>query len=314
MKKLNYEHPVGLHIELTGKCNLQCHHCYNSSGEVGKFDISDNDWLKFFDDFLNEYAVSDINISGGEPLIRKKLLLQIVQKISSKNKLTRIRLMTNGYFVNEKFIKEISRYSDNIVFQISLDGANKISHERVRIVDGCWEKAIDACLLVINKGYKLQIASTVTKGNIHEIKELFELSTIIGANSIGIGSAVHLGRGIADEANLILNDVEQQRVLRILKNLKEEYKQFIDVNLTATLSNVYEKYEGISQDWMIVSHRGDVKVDSRLPFLVGNVRDKNSSELWTLVKEKYKSKLITEKVAKAIENKSIISNVEGVRL
>ena len=39
MKIKKYDYPIGLQIELTGRCNLKCHHCYNSSGEAGILDL-----------------------------------------------------------------------------------------------------------------------------------------------------------------------------------------------------------------------------------------------------------------------------------
>lgn len=47
MKKIKYDNPIGAQIELTGRCNLKCHHCYNSSGDFGRFDIKDDAWLSF---------------------------------------------------------------------------------------------------------------------------------------------------------------------------------------------------------------------------------------------------------------------------
>ncbi|GAB2022682.1 hypothetical protein RyT2_17560 [Pseudolactococcus yaeyamensis] len=314
MKKIAFEKPIGLQIEITGKCNLVCKHCYNSSGDIGKYDISDQVWIKFFEDFLTQYSVSNINISGGEPLLRKKVLLSIIEKIQQNNKLTKVVIMTNGYFITDKFLKELQQFQNPIEFQVSLDGANKASHEIVRIVEGSWEKSIDACINIVNHGFKLGIASTVTTQNILEIEDLFELSVAIGAHSLTIGPAVKLGRSIVDSNHLILNDESEKNVRKKLNSLKNVYDDFLNIIVTSSVLFAYKNYSEIEPDWFLVNHRGGVKIDSCLPYIVGNITTELSVNLWQTVLTKYRDVTFKEIIKNALKTDTIISNIYEVSL
>ncbi|HWQ63658.1 MAG TPA: radical SAM protein [Methanospirillum sp.] len=59
---------------LTGRCNLSCQHCYNSSGPDLEADteLSTKEALSFIDDCA-ELSVPVILFSGGEPLLRPDL-------------------------------------------------------------------------------------------------------------------------------------------------------------------------------------------------------------------------------------------------
>ncbi|WP_269760105.1 radical SAM protein [Streptococcus dysgalactiae] len=314
MKKIKYDNPIGLQVELTGRCNLKCHHCYNSSGDFGRFDVTDDSWIEFFEELNKKYSLPTVNITGGEPLLRRKLLFKILEIFSEYNPSTRVRIMTNGYYLNQSFLDVLSQYNNPIDFQISLDGADKSEHQAVRIVKYSWEKAIDACLMVVNSGYRLQIASTITSANYEKIERLFKLALLVGADSLGIGSALPLGRGIQDKKGLILSADTRNEVANRLKNLKRDYTPFLDINLTSSLSEVYQKYSELEQDWLIIDHRGNVKIDTRLPYVVGNIQSLSIENLWRLVQQKYVDPMIMTEISKALSDNTIISNVERIMI
>ena len=314
MKKIRYDNPIGVQVELTGRCNLKCHHCYNSSGDFGRFDVTDDGWLTFFEELNKKYSFPTVNITGGEPLLRKELLFKILRLFSKYNPSTRVRIMTNGYYLDKVFLDTLSQFDNPIDFQISLDGADKFEHQAVRIVKYSWEKAIDACLMVVNSGYELQMASTITSANYEKIERLFKLAILVGANSLGIGSALPLGRGIQDKKGLILSADIRNEVAHKLKELKKDYGSFLDINLTSSLDEVYNKYSNLTQDWLIVDHRGNVKIDTRLPYVVGNIMSLSIEELWMLVQQKYTDSVVVTEISKALSENTIISNVERVLL
>ena len=314
MKKLKYDNPVGIQVELTGKCNLKCYHCYNSSGEAGKFDLDDSQWISFVNEIVEQYTLPNINITGGEPLLRRELLFKILKIFSEKSSVTTIRIMTNGYLLNEEFLESISSIRNNIEFQISLDGANKDEHQEVRRVPKSWEKAIDSCLLLVNSGYKVQLASCVTTHNCRNIESLFKLAVLLGVDSIGIGCALPLGRGIEDKRHIILKDKQRQEIFPALLSFKKKYDRFIHVNLTSSMKEVYRQYSDVEQDWLIIDFMGNVKLDTRLPYIVGNIMEGTIRENWKLVQEKYLESEVVNNIIESLDNGSIISNRERIRV
>ena len=65
-----------LFIEVTSRCNAHCEHCGSSCGDkVDTEEISGDLLKKVLLDISNKYNTEDIllNITGGEPLLRKDL-------------------------------------------------------------------------------------------------------------------------------------------------------------------------------------------------------------------------------------------------
>ncbi|MGX2996135.1 radical SAM protein [Streptomyces sp. JNUCC 64] len=58
-----------LWLDLTRKCQLECTHCYNSSGPTGKHgDMARSDWLHSIDQAVKN-GVTGIQLIGGEPMM-----------------------------------------------------------------------------------------------------------------------------------------------------------------------------------------------------------------------------------------------------
>lgn len=136
-----------VYIAITNRCNLNCIHC------TAKSNIDEIDTLS-----LKEiYAIIDqicdvnpriINITGGEPLIRKDIL-QILNYIRNKYS-GYIVLSTNGILINKNNIDFIISNVDEV--SISLDGYNQESVEKIR-GKGVYTKVIDTIELLHKKRF-----------------------------------------------------------------------------------------------------------------------------------------------------------------
>ena len=70
-----------LQFHITGKCNLRCKHCYRTEGDVEKLSFDDiknvieqyKVLLKKYNEFHKIKRKGHINITGGEPFIRKDI-------------------------------------------------------------------------------------------------------------------------------------------------------------------------------------------------------------------------------------------------
>ena len=73
-----YEKPIlkDLFLEVTSRCNAKCEHCGSSCGDkIISDEISAEDLKKILFEIAQHYDAHDIllNVTGGEPLIRKDL-------------------------------------------------------------------------------------------------------------------------------------------------------------------------------------------------------------------------------------------------
>ncbi len=83
-------------IQLTNKCNLNCRHCGSESSPKGKNGPS-IEWLcNLIDAITEKTSIETLMITGGEPFLRYKDLLVMIEKGANKN--LGIEVVTNGYW------------------------------------------------------------------------------------------------------------------------------------------------------------------------------------------------------------------------
>ncbi len=89
-----------LYWRITNQCNLQCRHCCYKCGPNGK-SVSVKNAKKIIDNFPKE--IKAIEITGGEPMIVRPLLEEVLGYIQSKKlKDLKVMLQTNGFWVKDE--------------------------------------------------------------------------------------------------------------------------------------------------------------------------------------------------------------------
>lgn len=175
--------------DLTNRCNLACKHCVVSGGERDTKDLSLNTCLRFVDEAA-EFGVTQLILSGGEPLMRKDFFI-IAERAVEKN--LQIQLASNATLVT---IRIASRLLELGAFvQVSLDGYNEETHDGFRGINGAWTKTIKGLENLIAVGVPVVLACVVNRLNINEIPKLYEFAAQLGADTFRIMPFVPFGRG-----------------------------------------------------------------------------------------------------------------------
>ena len=90
-----------VHWSITGKCNYRCRHCFMSA-PTAKYGELDTGVILDIIDQMADCGITNINLTGGEPLIRADFL-QIVDKLLEKK--IRIRqIYSNGSLIDEELL------------------------------------------------------------------------------------------------------------------------------------------------------------------------------------------------------------------
>jgi hypothetical protein len=110
------------------ECNMSCRHCYtyervaNDRSRVGK------DALLAMMDECRRLGTEVFYLTGGEPLLRRDLF----DLIEGATHRSRAILFTNGTLVTPEWAKQLSRYSERLVVQVSLEGPDEESNAVLR--------------------------------------------------------------------------------------------------------------------------------------------------------------------------------------
>ena len=124
--------PICLTWELTYACNLACVHCLSSSGRRDPRELTTAQAKRVLDE-LRDLQVFYVNIGGGEPMVRRDFFEIIEHAVAPPSGAGRIgvKFSTNGYFIDADTARRLAAL-DYLDIQISLDGADSTTNDRVR--------------------------------------------------------------------------------------------------------------------------------------------------------------------------------------
>jgi MoaA/NifB/PqqE/SkfB family radical SAM enzyme len=157
--------PLFASYNVTGRCNMRCAFC-----EWWKNDIPELPTNKALAaiDAVCSLGVPFFDLSGGEPLLRKDLIV-LAKRVASHGCL--VSMNTNGTLLNENRVGEVADVFDTVV--VSLDGPREV-HDRIRGVPGTYDKAIEAILLLKANGVRTGVNSVTTPWNIDILPQFIE--------------------------------------------------------------------------------------------------------------------------------------------
>ncbi len=96
--------PLLCYLYTEWQCNIDCHYCFQYNNDLSGMDLetakSSVDWLK-------SIGCRVLSLMGGEPLLRKDFVLEII-RYGAENGFF-MYLPTNGYLMDRDFIDEVGR-------------------------------------------------------------------------------------------------------------------------------------------------------------------------------------------------------------
>lgn len=169
-------------IHLNYSCNLRCSYCYqdNISNKISMSNKSQNEIICFIEKVILETSPLLINITfiGGEPLLYKENLINILSEIKNYIKNNNIKIfttvVTNGTLLTSNLITELDKLGVDL-YQITLDGPKKI-HDKFRFYsdgNGSYEiilKNLKDINSICNN--KICINCNISSENVSSIEEL----------------------------------------------------------------------------------------------------------------------------------------------
>ncbi|MCM0753686.1 heme b synthase [Desulfovibrio aminophilus] len=282
--------------EVTRSCNLACKHCRaEAHPEPYEGELSTAEAKALIDTFP-EAGSPIIIFTGGEPLMRHDLFELIPY---AKSKGLRCVLAPNGTLLtaeNAARIKEagIERCS------ISIDAPDAAGHDAFRGVPGAFEASMRGIEHLKSAGLEFQINTTVTKDNLHQFKDIFQLAEKLGASAWHIFLLVPTGRA-AELGAQIISAEEYEEVL----NWFYDFRKTTSMQLKATCAPHYHrilrqraKAEGVPVNFetfgldavsrgclggvgfCFISHSGIVQPCGYLDLVCGDVRQTPFPEIW----------------------------------
>ena len=210
--------PISAEIHLTNKCNLNCLSCWRKNKNLQySNELSDQSWLRLVDDLLS-LKIKEIYFGGGgEPIIRKDLVFNIIKKIK-KNKIKCV-MTTNCTLFNESDIKELINLEFDHI-QISIDGPDKKTQNLLR-GEGVYEKNIQI-LRLFNKWRKrlkkenpyFSIHTVLSNKNYDKLRDIVNLAIKLGIKEVNVQPLVMQSEYCQ---KLTLNSIQEKELQKEIK-------------------------------------------------------------------------------------------------
>lgn len=171
---------IGMHIDITKRCNFRCLHCYHTFDDYDNKDLTYEEIDEMFK-ILNELGVFKVTLSGGEPFLRKDIFK--ILKLGSKYHFI-FEIFTNGSLLSEDIIKQLSLMN---VAKLSFSYyGDKSEYQHITQYDG-YESLMKIVKLCIKYDIDYDLKFILMKYNYHHLPTFIKLT-----QHLGIRQAVEL--------------------------------------------------------------------------------------------------------------------------
>jgi len=162
--------PESLSLIITFRCNFRCQSC-SIWQKTDHNELADENWLKIIPNLNILNPLTFVELNGGEPLIRKELVLKLIKEL--KKKFKNVALNSNGLLINEKTVFELADAGLDIV-KISFYSLEKDIHNFLRGNPEAYDRALNAMELLSKSKIKLEVGLLITAKNIQSLPDLIK--------------------------------------------------------------------------------------------------------------------------------------------
>lgn len=266
---------------ITNECNLRCSHCGNTSRAKKENELSTEEGKELIADLAHN-GVFVLDISGGEPLIRKDAieLFRYARSLGLEMGMT-----TNGTLVNEKIareLKEVGMYN----IHVSLDGIGEV-HDRFRNMERTFMKVYNTIRLFKKYEVPFGITTSISKLNFNDLENIKEFVITEKINSWEIYYAIPIG---CMQQKIALDEKELLEFSKKIEQFKKELDGKCRIFLGDSLG-YYGRYKIRDEHWngclaglnhLAIDPEGNIKGCPIHPneLIEGNIRKDDLMEIW----------------------------------
>ncbi len=179
IQRIVYDNKLDITIIPTQACNFRCVYCFEKHDNTHMTNESEKSIINFFARNIRNYQTIKISWFGGEPLLEKNRVLNIMKsvcEIAKKHNIAVIsEMITNGYFLDVETFDDLVR-NNILYYEITIDGYAKF-HDKLRPLingKGTYEHIVrnlkEIQTKAKSKRFKIVIRTNVDKNNAPEYR------------------------------------------------------------------------------------------------------------------------------------------------
>jgi pyrroloquinoline quinone biosynthesis protein E len=217
------ERPFTLVAELTYRCPLACAYCSNPVQYVGKEMLSADTWRRILRE-AEVLGVVQVNLTGGEPLLREDLET-IVSEAHDLDLYT--NLITAGLPLTYERLARL-RDSGLASVQLSIQSAEE---EACNWTAGAtvYNRKRVAAEWITDLGLPLTINVVLHRYNLHEILDIIRLAETLRAQRLELANVQYLGWALTNRAALLPDPCDLNKARALAEEAKARLAGTMDI-------------------------------------------------------------------------------------
>src|SRR5207247_368883 len=274
--------PYTLVAELTYRCPLRCVYCSNPTDWNRHADaLTTDDWLRVFRE-AEALGVVQLNLTGGEPLLRDNLE-DLIAGACTLDLYT--NLITSGLPLTRERLAQLQALGLNSV-QLSFQSARPSESDRIAGAPS-FSRKLEAAKWVKSLELPLTINVVLHRNNIAETTDIITLAEELSADRLELANAQYLGWALHNRAALLPTraQIERARTVAAEARLRLQRKMEV-VFVTPDYYSMYPKscMDGWGRRFIVVNPEGlalPCHLVRTLPALrVDSVQQSHLGDVW----------------------------------
>jgi PqqA peptide cyclase len=274
--------PYTLVAELTYRCPLRCVYCSNPLDYARHGDELDTaTWQRVFAE-AEELGVVQLNLTGGEPLLRPDLeaLIETARRLDLYT-----NLITSGIPLGRERLARFRELGlDNV--QISIQDVTAASSDRVAGIRA-FDRKLAVARWVKELGFPLTVNVVLHQDNLDHVPQVIALAEELGADRLELANTQYLGWALLNRQALLPSREQLERARTIAAAARRRLQGRME--LLFVTPDYYGEFpkacmDGWARRFLVVSPDGlalPCHVAHTLPGLVWeNVRDRSLETIW----------------------------------
>ncbi|HEY7239948.1 MAG TPA: radical SAM protein [Burkholderiales bacterium] len=298
-----YRAPLFLAWQLTNRCGARCIACCEESGpdRAWRDELSRDEALELARRIVDD-GIPYVAFGGGEPLGAPHCW-EIFERLAAGG--VALKIETDGSRIDERGAERLARLAVECV-QISVDGANAATHERVR-PGSSFGAATDAIRRLVARGLAPQLVFVPTRHNIREATAVYDLAVELGCGAFVTGPLMRIGRAAAGWDAIACTDDEWQFTATALRAHARSRGDVIALSIYPwdILGEMEQRLES-PQAMLLVVPNGKVKLLNALPFAPADLRRDSLDQAWEAYRAAWRSKEVRDFVAACRQDPSLL--------
>jgi radical SAM protein with 4Fe4S-binding SPASM domain len=291
--------PLIVSYAVTRACNLQCIHCHVSAREALPNELSLKEAKKAIEE-MHSLGTQAVIFSGGEPLMRKNFVLQLIEYCTDLGLVT--AMLSNGLLMTPHTALQLQEAGLKAV-GMPIDSVDPEKNDYIRNLPGTFKKTVQAIKTCLEIDLEVVVTTMALKDTYAEMPKRLEFLYDLGVDEAAVYDLVPVGRG----KDVLGNAMTMEQRVNLIRWLQSRQE---DTEMTFTMSGGTPLYPEIAEEmhrnhgtkakdllikefwvhkgigchagntYFSLRSNGDVYPCTFLPIKVGNIREQSLTEIW----------------------------------